>query len=303
MGIRTWLSPRRRRRDLLHAYVDGALAGAPLARFEAELARDAALAREAAQLVAIRRAAARLPVMEPPRSFRLTPAMVAAPAKAEPVAMRTPVALRLAQGVAAFSVLALAMTFAAQSLGGGSKNEEDAASAETANLSAAQDASAKSAGGAVPAPAFATSDASRSSATAPPTMAPFNPTLPPYSPTSGVTGQGVTATATAAAVTSPTPRAPATGPGDAGTPFAWTPIATPVAPVTGGESVATPRTTAGAAYSADGGVTGGAVAPAANADNEDGGGMLRPLQAALGVAALLSIGAATVMMLRRRRMT
>lgn len=305
MGIRSWFSPRRRQRDLLHAYVAGELSGARLARFEAELARDPDLAREAAQLVAIRRAAKRLPMLEAPRSFRLTPAMVAAPAKVEPVALRAPMALRLAQGVAAFSVLALAMTFAAQSLGGRSNNDDSAASAESANLAAAQDASAKSAGsagGGAPAPAFATGDASRSSGTTPPTMAPFNPTLPPYSPTSGVTGQGVTATATAA--TSPTPRAPATGPGDAGTPFASTPFATPVAPVTGGESVATPRPGTAAAYSADGGVTGGAVAPAAGAgdDDDDGDGGLHVLQAALGVAALVSIGAATVMMLRRRRM-
>ena len=302
MGIRTWLSPRRRQRDLLHAYVDGELTGVRLARFEAELARDGALAREAAQLSAIRRAAARLPGVEAPRSFRLTPAMVAAPAKAETVAARSPAMLRLAQGVAAFSVLALAMTFVAQSLGGGSGSDDRAASAETGNLAAAQDASAKSAGAAGgAAPAAATGDPSRSQATVAPTLAPFNPTLPPYSPTSSVTGQGVTATAGGGA-TSPTPRAPATGPGDAATPFASTPIATPVAPVTGGEGV-TPRATAGAAYSADGGVTGGAVPPASADDSDDSDGGLRLLQAALGVAALGSIGVAAALMLRRRRMT
>lgn len=40
MEIRSWLSPRHRQRNRLHAYIEGALEGAERAQFEAAMARD-----------------------------------------------------------------------------------------------------------------------------------------------------------------------------------------------------------------------------------------------------------------------
>lgn len=307
MEIRSWLSPRHRQRNRLHAYIEGALEGAERAQFEAAMARDPALAREVGELRAIRLAARELPEIEAPRSFRLTAAMVAAPARQAPASRRAPVALRLAQGAAALSVFALAVTFVA----GAVDNEraaDTAASGESASL-AAEDATTKQAPAAAGAPGGTANSSAASAATADgrPTVAtpvpsPFAPTLPPYSPTSSVSGQGVTATAEtpATAVASPTPRAPATGPGEA-----VTAMPTPVPPLTGGGDAATvPGTPSTSAYGTrDGGVTGGATitqsAPA-GAD-KDGPGTMRLAQAGLAAVAVLAIGATIILSLRRRR--
>lgn len=304
MEIRSWLSPRHRQRNRLHAYIEGALEGAERTQFEAAMARDPALAREVGELRAIRFAARELPEIEAPRSFRLTAAMVAAPARQAPAPRRAPVALRLAQGAAALSVFALAVTFVA----GAVDNEraaDTAASGESASL-AVEDATTKQAPAAAAASGGATNSTAATAEGRPPVAtsvpSPFAPTLPPYSPTSSVSGQGVTATAEtpATAVASPTPRAPATGPGEA-----VTAMPTPVPPLTGGGDAATvPGTPSTSAYGTrDGGVTGGATitqsAPA-GAD-EDGPGTMRLAQAGLAAVAVLAIGATIVLSLRRRR--
>lgn len=306
MEIRSWLSPRHRQRNRLHAYIEGALEGAERARFEAAMARDPELEREVGELRAIRRAARELPEIEAPRSFRLTAAMVAAPIQQAAAPRREPVALRLAQGAAALSVFALAVTFVA----GAVDNEraaDTAASGESASL-AVEDATTKQAPAAAGAPGGTANSSAASAATADgrPTVAtavpsPFAPTLPPYSPTSSVSGQGVTATAEtpATAVASPTPRAPATGPGEA-----VTAMPTPVPPLTGGGDATVPGTPATSAYGTrDGGVTGGAtIAQSAPAGaDEDGPGTMRLAQAGLAAVAVLAIGATIVLSLRRRR--
>ena len=77
--MRPFLSPHRRWRRLLEKSESGSLSGRELEWFEEHRRTCERCAREAAELALVRELLAELPEVEPPRSFRLGGAVVAAP--------------------------------------------------------------------------------------------------------------------------------------------------------------------------------------------------------------------------------
>ena len=102
--------PRRHVRWLeeVSAHLDGELHGRAQERFETHLGGCPRCRARVDELRQVRTLVASLPEVAAPRSFRLTPAMVAATAKVAPVrAPRPRFALRTAQFAGGFAVLAL----------------------------------------------------------------------------------------------------------------------------------------------------------------------------------------------------
>lgn len=102
--------PRRHVRwlDEISAHIDGELRGSVRERFEAHLVGCTLCRARVDQLREVRLLVSGLPEVAAPRSFRLTPAMVAATAKVAPVrAPRPRFALRTAQFAAGFAMVAL----------------------------------------------------------------------------------------------------------------------------------------------------------------------------------------------------
>ncbi len=67
---------RRWTDEAITAYLDGRMAAEERAAFEAALAADGALRERVAAMQQVKRLLAAMPMREPPRSYRLTPAMV-----------------------------------------------------------------------------------------------------------------------------------------------------------------------------------------------------------------------------------
>ena len=106
------LFPRHRRyARLADAFVDGELGGGDLRRFEAHLPACARCQSAVASARTLKTSIAALPELAPPRSFRLTQAMIASSAPSAPKE-KTPLYLGLARAGAALSVGAFATVLA-----------------------------------------------------------------------------------------------------------------------------------------------------------------------------------------------
>jgi hypothetical protein len=144
------LLPRHRRyARLADAFVDGELGGGDLRRFEAHLPTCARCQSAVASARTLKTSISALPELTPPRSFRLTQAMVAGPA-ARPARQGAPLYLGLARAGAALSVGAFATVLAISALDsdGQQSADDDAGGAREIILTGtlAEDASAYSAG-------------------------------------------------------------------------------------------------------------------------------------------------------------
>ncbi len=161
------LGGHRRWREALDAYVDGALGGAARAGFERHLESCAACRSRLSDVRAVKAILGRnLPPVEAPRSFAIRPAMLAATAPAPARPARSLVAMRFAQGVAGFAVLAFASLVVSGLVGGGSGSTTQ----RSAPAGAAHDEAA-------PAAAQATRGH-----TAEQSLRPASPTVPDYVP-------------------------------------------------------------------------------------------------------------------------
>lgn len=116
----------RRLRDLLDAYVDGQLSPAERGRFESHLAACAPCRAETEQAQVVKRTLSGLPAASVPRSFQITPAMIA---ETRPAVPRQAVAGRLvvARAAAALSVGAFAIAATVSLLSGGDHDASTAA--------------------------------------------------------------------------------------------------------------------------------------------------------------------------------
>jgi anti-sigma factor RsiW len=189
------LLPRHRRyARLADAFVDGELGGGDLRRFEAHLPTCARCQAAVASARTLKTSISALPELTPPRSFRLTQAMVATPATTRQKAT-TPLYLGLARAGAALSGGAFATVLAVSAFDSNSQQSADGDAAGGAREimlteAAADDSSAFNASG-----GDVTKSAPESVATATP-----QPQIP--QPTSGgVSG----AAASPSAVPSPMP--------------------------------------------------------------------------------------------------
>lgn len=121
--------PRRhhRLRELLDAYVDGELSPGELARFESHLATCTGCRAETEQARSVKRTLSGLPAASVPRSFQITPAMVA---ETKPAAPRQAAAGRLvlARAAAALSLGAFAIAATVSLLSGSGQDASTAAS-------------------------------------------------------------------------------------------------------------------------------------------------------------------------------
>ncbi|MBI2767232.1 MAG: hypothetical protein HYX53_15150 [Chloroflexi bacterium] len=237
MALLTRFRKRDPREDA-SAYIDGQLGAAECARFEAGMAKDAALARYVQELRGTRQAIAALPDAPAPRSFRLTQAMLQGQRVPSAAAAPRPLfALRVAQVAAAVGIVGLAIAVVADMTGGSSTTTSNTLTAaqDSASSPVRESAKATGPGTGANAPAAAGATTASGAATSPAVAAPG------YSATNGAQAAGAATaspTPTPTAATSPTPRAPATGPG---------PAATPVPPNTGGPTAAPTGNTSSAA--------------------------------------------------------
>lgn len=228
-------------RALLQVVADGSASAAETAAFDGH-ARGCARCRSGLDdMRALRAALGALPGHAAPRSFRLTPAMLAAQAADEAAATvvsraRTaPLALRLAQGAAAVAVFGLAALIAADLVGslasGGSS--DSATSQAVGNESAVQTApgaapgpanqsrnAAPAAGGAATPPPLAPQPLATAAASSPAGGPSRTPDTPPTgagatpaasSPVPGSVGAQSAPPTRAATPTPSAPRPPATG--------------------------------------------------------------------------------------------
>ena len=286
MPIFNFLLPRHRRyARLADAFVDGELGGGDLSRFEAHLPTCANCQAAVAEARLLKTSVASLPELTAPRSFRLTPEMVAAPATA-PRPAGTPLYLGLVRAGAALSVAAFATVIAVSAFdseGQQSADRDRGGTNEIMLTGAAADSTNQYNSGedskSVPESAAATTIATPSPQLAPATQG-------------GASGAG----AGTPAADPPTPRVPATG---------IDPNATPVQTETAQRNTTNDSF---AATPAPGGLTIDPVpdsvassAPlAASAKDDDG---LAPWTVALGVLAAVSLGALALLELSRRRRT
>lgn len=189
-------------RRQVDAYLDSELPAAGVARFESHLAgcfSCAAAVQEGRELKVL---FAALQPVEAPRSFRLTPAMVAAAAPARPQPARQPaMALRFAQVTAGVAIMALATVAAIDFAGGNSDSDEQtmmatgsAESAKSAPL--AQDAAGGTSGVArepasppvLPTPIGGSAGAQSNATQAVPTADTFSKNQPGNAATPGASG-------------------------------------------------------------------------------------------------------------------
>lgn len=154
--------PHRRWRALAEAYADGELPRADTQRVEAHLSGCDACRAQVESARAVRRLLAAAPLEPAPRSFRLTPAMVAPEAQAprRTSGARAVTLMRASQALAGVAVLAFAF-FVVVDLSGstGDTSDDDAfigAAADTAERMAAPEDGAEetpaAANGGAPAP-------------------------------------------------------------------------------------------------------------------------------------------------------
>jgi hypothetical protein len=123
--LREWRKPAaQKRQERITAYVDGALTPRDRAQFERELAEDAALRAEVAQLQAFKSALRAVPPRRVPRNFTLDPATAGRPESAG-LTPFFPV-LRVATTLTAFLfVFAIAMSFFSSFAGGATETAMD----------------------------------------------------------------------------------------------------------------------------------------------------------------------------------
>ena len=215
-----FMRPHGRWLDEAAAYVDAIGAAAGRARFEAHMAGCERCSRRVEELTLVRSLLAALPPAPVPRSFRVTPEMLAdSPARAPrmdrtPPSSRTP--LRLAQFATVAAVVAFATVFAFDRLSGSSSPQQ--ASVALPHPLAAAEASGAARSKSVPASPHALAPLAATptpAAVAPPGL-------------DGVSGQSVA---------SPTVPAPGPSPAVQSTPLA---SATPQPPGTGNIQAAGP---------------------------------------------------------------
>jgi chemotaxis protein histidine kinase CheA len=124
--LREWRKPAaQKRQERITAYVDGALSAREIAQFERDMAEDATLRTEVAQLRAFKAALRAVPPRRVPRNFTLDPAIVGRP---EPAGL-TPFfpVLRTATALTAFFfVFALGLSFWGSFSGGAMETAMDA---------------------------------------------------------------------------------------------------------------------------------------------------------------------------------
>jgi len=119
------------------AYVDGELAPAELSRFESHLPGCARCTAATAAARTLHTTIAALPEFEAPRSFRLTPAMVASSAPAPQQHSGTPVYLGLVRAAAGLSAAAFAAVLVVSAFqSSGSSSNDSAAQPEAGEFAA-----------------------------------------------------------------------------------------------------------------------------------------------------------------------
>lgn len=106
------LSGHRRHARLADAFVDGELGGGDLSRFETHLAECPKCQAAVSEARVLKATVAALPEFAAPRTFQLTPAMVAAPGAMKPRPSGTPLYLGFARAGAALAVGAFATVIA-----------------------------------------------------------------------------------------------------------------------------------------------------------------------------------------------
>lgn len=256
--------------DSANAYIDDELSPCELARFERHLRgcgrckTAVAAARETKALLAA------MPAVRAPRSFALTPAMLAEPVVRQPVRGQ-PIALRLAQAATAIAVVGLATVVSIDLTSGGSGPAQP--------LAASQESVAGRVSGTAATPAH-TPTVAPSPESASPAPTTTVPVAPP--PVSGVGAQGLSPSVSPAVSATAAPSAPATA--------AASPGAKGVA--TGGATFGAHDTAGGAKHAAPGTRPREASTTA---------GWYRPTEIGLGAAAIVAGVAAFVLAVRRRR--
>lgn len=145
---------RRRHRwaALADAFIDGELAGDEARAFEAHAAGCAKCAARVASGRELKAAVSSLPHAAAPRSFRLTPAMVAAPEPARKHAGGTPLYLGLMRAGAAVTAGVFLTVLTVSALGTTSNGDDDASAAGATSLNAAPASGSESAPYATSAP-------------------------------------------------------------------------------------------------------------------------------------------------------
>jgi hypothetical protein len=176
-----------RLQEQVSAYVDNELGGREQARVRDHLEACAECTALAGSFAGTKQLLAALPAVEPPRSFRLTPAIMAAPARSRPVPARSRLPLRVAQMATAVAVMALAIVVVVDLGDSGSSGSQTAAPASAGGAESAGSLASKGAPADAAAPTVAT-------------VRPFN--------SGGVEGQGVTSPPPAARGTAAPAQAP-----------------------------------------------------------------------------------------------
>ncbi len=169
----------------VHAYVDGELSPPDRQAFEARVRAESEVRTAVQDALRVKALVGNLPeTLEPPRSFRLTVAMVGAPARPRQATLAYQSLRRGATALAGISACVLAAAVVMEVRGGsGSGDGNSAATAAESNLSGSAAADARPAGSAaVTAAASATGVVETVTAAA---------TVPPPPRTGGVSGQTV----------------------------------------------------------------------------------------------------------------
>ncbi|MGE5595818.1 MAG: anti-sigma factor family protein [Hyphomicrobiales bacterium] len=204
-----------------HAYADDELSGRERRAFEAHLRECSKCQAELGEIRRLKSALTALPEIDAPRSFRLTPDMVAAkPDRAAvPVRPRQPAwVMRAAQVTAGIAIVGLAVAATVDVLSGSDDGGNDRASDTITTMSAEAPAAAAGASGSVADNSAGstanatpeTKDAVGTAPSEPPSPeAQYGSQVPPYTP-GEVGGQGFSPTPTVEPT--PTPRPPASGP-------------------------------------------------------------------------------------------
>jgi hypothetical protein len=278
--------------ELASAYLDGELSPRDLARFERHLPGCAECQDALSHAEETHNLLAQLPELQAPRSFQLTPELVARPVVLHEPGRGRPVALRLAQAATAVAVLAFATILTMDLAGAGPSTSHQALAPESlTQASTATD----NRGEAAPPVATSTSTptplATETVVPLPPTAVPTAPPIVP--PTvSGVGAQGFSPSPSPTSTMTATPTEPAS-----------TPTATPTeaAEATG------PSQDFGAEPNAAGGNQ-RSGAKDASVDEYSTyqaasvtAGWYRPAEIALAIIAVAGIAATVVLGLRRRR--